>query len=179
MDGSKRSSKSNAYFSGLGKNKRIALFDNLINNHSENELVSIIAHEVGHYKKNHIIKNILFSVVHIGVLLFCLSFFINNKLLFEAFKMENLSIYASILFFFILYSPIEFLLSILFNYISRKFEFEADAFAAKAVGSPKHLIAGLKKLSISNLSNLNPHPLTVFLYYSHPPVIDRVRNLEK
>ena len=178
MDGSKRSTKSNAYFSGIGKSKRIALFDNLIDNHTDDELVSIVAHEVGHYKKGHIKKNILFSVVNLGILMFCLSFFLNNSLLFNVFKMEHLSIYASLLFFTILYSPIELLTSVIFNYISRKYEYQADIFAANAVGSPKHLIAGLKKLSVDNLNNLNPHPLSIFLYYSHPPVIDRIRNLE-
>ena len=178
MDGSKRSTKSNAYFSGIGKSKRIALFDNLIDNHTDDELVSIVAHEVGHYKKGHIKKNILFSVIHLGLLMFSLSLFLNNELLFNAFKMQHLSIYASLLFFSILYSPIELLFSVLFNYISRKYEYEADTFAANAIGSPTHLITGLKKLSVNNLNHLTPHPLSVFLYYSHPPVINRIRNLE-
>jgi len=178
MDGSRRSSKANAYFSGLGKNKRIALFDTLIEKHSVNELLSIIAHEVGHYKKKHNIKGIVLSIMQTGIMLFLLSLFMNNSQLFVAFKMENLSIYASLVFFTILYSPIELVLSIIGGAISRKHEFEADAFAHKSIGTGKHLIEGLKKLTVTNLGNLTPHPFTVWLSYSHPPVLDRIRALD-
>jgi len=177
MDGSRRSSKANAYFSGLGKNKRIALFDTLIEKHSVDELVSIIAHEVGHYKKRHNIKGTVMSVVQIGIMFFLLSIFLNNPGLFAAFKMENISIYASLLFFSLLYSPLELIISFIGNKISRMHEFEADAFANKSIGTGKHLIEGLKKLTVTNLGNLTPHPFTVWLSYSHPPVLDRIRAL--
>ena len=178
MDGSRRSSKANAYFSGLGKNKRIALFDTLIEKHSVNELVSIIAHEVGHYKKKHNIKGIIIGVVQAGIMFYLLSLFINNETLFSAFKMENVSIYASLLFFSILYSPIELIMTLLGNAISRKHEFEADAFAKTSIGTGKDLIEGLKKLTVTNLGNLTPHRLTVWLSYSHPPVLSRNEALE-
>ena len=178
MDGSRRSSKANAYFSGLGKNKRIALFDTLIEKHSVEELVSIIAHEIGHYKKQHNIKGIIMGVVQTGIMFYLLSLFINNEALFAAFKMENVSIYASLLFFSILYSPIELIMSFLGNAISRKHEFEADAFAKTTIGTGKHLIEGLKKLTVTNLGNLTPHRLTVWLSYSHPPVLSRIKALD-
>ena len=177
MDGSRRSSKSNAYFSGLGKNKRIALFDTLIENHSEDELLSIIAHEVGHYKKKHNIKGIIMGVIQTGIMFFLLSLFLNNEILFSAFKMENLSVYASLLFFSILYSPIELIMSFVGNAISRKHEFEADSFAKTSIGTGKDLIEGLKKLTVTNLGNLTPHKLTVWLSYSHPPVLNRIKAL--
>ena len=177
MDGSRRSSKANAYFSGLGKNKRIALFDTLIEKHSVDELVSIIAHEVGHYKKKHNIKGIVLGVIQTGIMFFMLSIFLNNSQLFEAFRMDNLSVYASLVFFSILYSPIELIMSFAGNAISRKHEFEADAFARKSIGTGEHLIEGLKKLTVTNLGNLTPHPLTVWLSYSHPPVLNRITSL--
>jgi len=177
MDGSRRSSKSNAYFSGLGKNKRIALFDTLIEKHSVDELLSIIAHEVGHYKKRHNIKGIVLGVVQTGIMFFLLSIFLNNPGLFAAFKMENLSIYASLLFFSVLYSPIELIMSFVGNAISRKHEFEADAFAKESIETGEHLINGLKNLTVTNLGNLTPHPLTVWMSYSHPPVLDRIHAL--
>ena len=177
MDGSRRSSKANAYFSGLGKNKRIALFDTLIEKHSVDELVSIIAHEVGHYKKKHNIKGIVLGVIQTGIMFFMLSIFLNNSQLFAAFRMENLSVYASLLFFSILYSPIELIMSFAVNAISRKHEFEADAFARESIGTGEYLIEGLKKLTVTNLGNLTPHPLTVWLSYSHPPVLNRIISL--
>ena len=178
MDGSRRSSKANAYFSGLGKNKRIALFDTLIDKHSEDELLSIIAHEVGHYKKHHNIIGIVVGVVQMGLMFFLLSLFLENIQLFAAFKMDHISIYAGLLFFSILYSPVEFLMSIIGNAISRKHEYEADAFAKSTIYSNEHLIEGLKKLTVANLGNLTPHPLTVWLNYSHPPVLSRIRALK-
>ena len=177
MDGSRRSSKANAYFSGLGKNKRIALFDTLIEKHSVDELVSIIAHEVGHYKKKHNIKGIILGVIQTGIMFFMLSIFLHNSQLFAAFRMDNLSVYASLVFFSILYSPIEFIMSFAGNAISRKHEFEADTFARESIGTGEHLIEGLKKLTVTNLGNLTPHPLTVWLNYSHPPVLNRILSL--
>ena len=177
MDGSKRSGHSNAYFSGFGKKKRIVLFDTLIEKHSVEELVAILAHEVGHYKKKHILKGVLVSIAHAGVLFFLLSLFIENRGLFDAFRMEQVSVYAGLVFFSILYSPIELVLSIVMNVVSRKHEYEADAFAAHTVGSAEPLVNGLKTLSVSNLGNLTPDDLTVILNYSHPPILQRIAAL--
>jgi STE24 endopeptidase len=179
MDGSKRSTKSNAYFSGIGKTKRIALFDTLIEQHTTNELLSILAHEVGHYKLKHNIKGVVLAIFQTGVMFYLLSLFLNNNSLFTVFKMDNLSTYASLLFFSILYSPVSFFLSIISNYISRKHEFEADAFAKKTIGTEKYLIEGLKKLTVSSLGNLYPHKLTILLNYSHPPVLQRIEALNQ
>ena len=179
MDASKRSTKSNAFFTGFGKFRRIALFDTLISKHTSDELVSVLAHEIGHYKKKHFIKGMFLSIATTGVMLFVLSFFINNKGLFEAFKMQNLSIYASLLFFGFLYSPINLFLSIFSNAISRKHEYEADKFAIATYHKPEAFIVALKKLTVDNLSNLTPHPLKVFLDYSHPPVLKRIEAIKK
>tara|TARA_B100000315_G_scaffold252483_1_gene289395 strand:- start:16 stop:1251 length:1236 start_codon:yes stop_codon:yes gene_type:complete len=177
MDGSRRSSKGNAYFSGWGKNKRIAIFDTLIAKHSIDELLSIVAHEVGHYKMKHNTKAIIFSVIQLGIMFFLLSLFLNNPKLFSAFSVDNLSIYASLLFFTLLYSPIQLIMSFWGNRLSRKHEFEADAFAFASIGTSKHLIKGLKKLTVTGLGNLNPHPFTVWLNYSHPPILERIQAL--
>tara|TARA_Y100001968_G_scaffold163762_1_gene149823 strand:+ start:2118 stop:3353 length:1236 start_codon:yes stop_codon:yes gene_type:complete len=179
VDGSKRSSHSNAYFTGFGKNKRIVLYDTLLKNHSTNEIISIIAHEVGHYKKKHIIINTIMSIVTTGIMLFCLSFFIDNLYLFQAFQMQYISTYAGIVFFSILYSPINFLLSIFMNYFSRLNEYEADKYAVETIGDRSNLILALKNLSISNLSNLTPHKFYVWLNYSHPPVLHRIKAITK
>ncbi|OPL16335.1 MAG: peptidase M48 [delta proteobacterium ML8_D] len=179
MDGSKRSSKSNAFFTGFGRSRRIVLFDTLIERHSVDELVSILAHEMGHYKKKHIIKAIVRSIIVMGLTLFLLSLFIENEQLFAAFKMEHLSVYASLFFFGFLYTPLAMLIGIGENIISRKNEYEADAFAVKTYGDEDAMINGLKKLSVDNLSNLTPHPLKVFLDYSHPPVLDRIKAIRR
>ena len=178
MDGSRRSSKGNAYFSGIGKNKRIALFDTLIKEHSIKELISIIAHEIGHYKYKHNIKGMIAAFAQTVLMFYLFSLFINNPNLFLAFNIKHTSIYCSLLLFSFLYSPINMLFSLLTNKISRNFEFQADSFAKYTVGTGKHLISGLIKLTVSNLGNLNPHPLTVWLHYSHPPVLKRIRALK-
>ena len=178
MDGSRRSAHTNAYFSGFIK-KRIALFDTLIEAHSTAELVAIIAHEVGHYKRKHILKGMIFSIIHIGVLFFMLSLFIDNRGLFDAFQMEAVSVYAGLLFFSLLYSPIELVLSIAMNVVSRKYEYEADAFATETTESAESLILALKNLSVFNLGHLTPHRLTVMLNYSHPPVLQRIAALRR
>ncbi|MBT3251325.1 MAG: M48 family metallopeptidase [Candidatus Marinimicrobia bacterium] len=179
MDGSKRSTHSNAYFTGFGKNKRIVLFDTLMKTHESDELLGIIAHEVGHYKRKHILKGMIISIIHTGVLLYLMSLFINNPHLFSAFKMTHLSVYASLLFFGLLFSPIDIILSVVMNYYSRKNEFEADTYAVETTNNGNAFIDGLKNLSLSNLSNLTPHFFTVFLSYSHPPVLERVRNIRE
>ena len=178
MDGSKRSSHSNAYFSGIGKNKRIALFDTLVEQMDDDEIVSVIAHEVGHYKLKHVYSGIVLNAIQSGLMLYILSLFMLNQDLFSVFKMENLSVYASLLFFSMLYAPISMVVGIFFSIISRKNEFSADAYSAQTARMPEALISGLKKMSKENLSNLTPHWLNVFLNYSHPPVLHRVKALE-
>jgi STE24 endopeptidase len=179
MDGSKRSSKSNAFFTGFGKHKRIALFDTLIEKHTVPELVAVLAHEIGHYKKKHIFKNMVFSILHSGVIFFLLSIFLRNEGLFEAFYMQDMSIYASLIFFGMLYSPIELILSIFLQMYSRKHEYEADRFAVETYQNPQAMIDGLKKLAKDNLSNLTPHPVYVFLNYSHPPMLQRIQAIQQ
>ncbi len=174
MDGSRRSAKSNAFFTGFGKYRRIVLFDTLITKHTIGELVSVLAHEIGHYKKKHIVKHIAVSMLTSGLMFFILSLFINNPGLFAAFKMQNLSIYASLLFFSFLYTPINMLFSIISSVISRKHEYEADYFAIMTYRHRDDFVEALKKLTVDNLSNLTPHPLKVFLEYSHPPVLKRI-----
>ena len=179
MDGSRRSSKSNAFFIGFGRFKRIALFDTLIQRHTTDELVSVLAHEIGHYKKKHILKRVIISIFTNGLMFFILSLFINNPQLFQAFKMQNVSVYASLVFFGILYTPISMVLSIAGNILSRKHEYEADKFAVLTYKKPESFIEALKKLTVNNLSNLTPHPLKVFLQYSHPPVLNRIEAIRK
>jgi STE24 endopeptidase len=175
MDGSKRSTKTNAFFTGFGGFRRIVLFDTLVKKHVVKELVSILAHEMGHYKKKHILKSIVISILTTGLMFCILSLFINNRELFAAFKMQETSVYASLLFFGFLYSPIQMVLSIFGNMLSRRHEYDADAYAVNTYKDPVAMIAALKKLSVENLSNLTPHPLKVFLSYSHPPILERIR----
>lgn len=179
MDGSKRSGKSNAFFTGFGKNKRIALFDTLIEQHTVPELVAVLAHEIGHYKKKHILKSMITGIIHMGVIFYLLSFFISYQGLFDAFYMENMSVYAGLIFFGMLFSPIDFFLGIFMQMWSRKNEYEADQYSAETTKDPESMISGLKKLAANNLSNLVPHPLYVFLHYSHPPMIERVQAIKK
>ncbi len=175
MDGSRRSSKANAFFSGFGRFRRIVLFDTLIEKHTTPELVSILAHEMGHYRKGHIWKSMALAVGTFGLLFYLLSLFIDNRQLSEAFRMEETSVYASLVFFGFLYGPIDTILSTAAGALSRRNEFAADAYAAETTGNPSAMIEALKKLSVDNLANLTPHPLKVFLSYSHPPVLERIR----
>jgi STE24 endopeptidase len=179
MDGSKRSGKSNAFFTGFGRNKRIVLFDTLIKQQSVEELVSVIAHEMGHFKKKHIIKRLVVSILQMGIIFFLISLFISQEGLFHAFFVDNLSIYAGLIFFGMLFSPIDLFLSLILQISSRKDEYEADRFAAITTGSPHHLVTALKQLSAHNLANLTPHPFYVFLNYSHPPILERIGALKK
>ena len=178
MDGSKRSSKSNAFFTGFGKNKRIVLFDTLIKEQTIEELVSVLAHEMGHFKKKHIIKRMILGIFQMGFIFYLISIFISHEGLFHAFFMNDVSIYAGLIFFGMLYSPIDLFISILFQISSRKDEYEADRFAAKTIKDNRPLINALKKLSAHNLSNLTPHSFYVFLNYSHPPVLERINTLK-
>ena len=177
IDGSKRSTKSNAFFTGFGKTKRIALFDTLIENHSPRELIGVLAHEIGHCKLGHIKQGIVISLVSSLLMFFILSLFITQEGLYAAFGIEGTPLYAGFIFFGFLYTPIGMVLGLLGNLLSRKHEFEADAFAAQTTQAPDEMVAALKKLSVDNLSNLTPHPLKVFLEYSHPPVLERIKAL--
>ena len=177
MDGSRRSAKSNAFFTGFGKHKRIVLFDTLIKQHPTRELLAILAHEMGHYKKKHIPQALILGILQTGLMLFLLSKFITYQGLFDAFYMPQQSVYAGMLFFAMLYTPIDFLVGILMQILSRKNEIVADQFAATTTGDPGSMVDALKKLSVHNLSNLTPHPFYVFLNYSHPPVLKRIQHL--
>ena len=178
MDGSKRSRKSNAFFTGFGKNRRIVLFDTLIKEQTTDELVAVLAHEMGHFKKKHIIKRMLIGIIQMGFVFFLISIFISHRGLFNAFFMEEISVYAGLIFFSMLYSPIDLFISIIFQISSRRDEYEADRFAARSLRNSSSLISALKNLSVHNLSNLTPHPFYVFLNYSHPPVLERINRLK-
>jgi STE24 endopeptidase len=177
MDGSRRSSKSNAFFIGFGKTKRIALYDTLIANHTIRELVAVLAHEIGHYKKRHVLQVIVAAIAQMGVFFFVIGLFLKNEGLSRAFGVAQPSVYCSLVFFSILYKPISFTLSIAMNCLSRRNEYQADAFASEKSGGPAEIVSALKKLSKDNLSNLTPHPLYVFLFYSHPTVLQRIDRL--
>lgn len=178
IDGSKRSSKANAYFSGLGPKKRIVLYDTLINDHSVDELVAVLAHEIGHYKKKHTLAGLFVSLIQTGLMLFILSYFIGNPILSQALGSSIASFHLGVLTFGILYTPISLLLGIITNVISRLNEYSADRFAGENF-RPDALMLALKKLSVNNLSNLKPHPAYVFFYYSHPPLLKRLAALKK
>jgi STE24 endopeptidase len=176
IDGSKRSTKANAYFSGFGSEKRVTLYDTLINDLDENEIVAVLAHEVGHYKKKHIIFNLIISILLTGLTLFILSLLISNPLLSNALGIETPSFHIGLIAFGLLYSPISGITGLIMNSISRVFEYQADNYA-KATFEGEPLISSLKKLSKNSLSNLTPHPLYVFTHYSHPTLLQRIKNL--
>lgn len=177
IDGSKRSSKANAYFSGFGSQKRITLYDTLINDLEENEIVAVLAHEVGHYKKKHIVFNLFSSIILSGLMLFLLSLFINSPILSKALNVETPSFHIGLIAFGILYSPISEITGLFMNYFSRRFEYQADNYAKETFDSGA-LTNSLKKLSKNSLSNLTPHPAYVFTYYSHPTLLERIKNLQ-
>ncbi|MFY0604467.1 MAG: M48 family metallopeptidase [Flavobacteriaceae bacterium] len=177
IDGSKRSTKANAYFSGFGSEKRITLYDTLVNDLETKEIVAVLAHEVGHYKKKHIIFNLITSILLTGFTLFILSLFINTPLLSEALSVSIPSFHIGLIAFGILYSPISEITGFIMNYFSRKFECQADNYAKETYAS-EPLITSLKKLTKSNLSNLTPHPLYVKIHYSHPTLLQRIKNLQ-
>jgi len=178
IDGSKRSTKANAYFSGFGKEKRITLYDTLVNDLDEEEVVAVLAHEVGHYKRKHIIYNLSLSILTTGITLWVLSLFINNPLLSQALGVEETSFHIGLIAFGILYTPISEVTGLLMNLLSRKFEYQADDFAKETYAAAP-LISSLKKLSSNSLSNLTPHSSYVFFHYSHPTLGQRILNLKK
>lgn len=178
IDGSKRSTKANAYFSGFGREKRITLYDTLINDLEEDEIVAVLAHEVGHYKLRHIIYNMVATVITTGFTFWLLSLFVGNATLSEALGVSQPSFHIGLIAFGVLYTPISEITGLFMNYISRKFEFQADDYA-KTTYAASPLISALKKMSKNSLSNLTPHPAYVFMYYSHPTLLKRFQNLMK
>ncbi|KYG79580.1 STE24 endopeptidase [Roseivirga ehrenbergii] len=178
IDGSKRSSKANAFFSGMGKKKKIVLYDTLIEKQSDEELVAVLAHEVGHFKKKHIMVGMAISVVQMAVTLYILSLLIFNESLSMALGAEDLSVHLNLVAFALLYTPISKLTGILMNMISRKNEYEADAYASTTY-NPAALQSALKKLSVDSLSNLTPHPAYVFVNYSHPTLLQRLKHMDQ
>ncbi|WP_027138782.1 M48 family metallopeptidase [Gaetbulibacter saemankumensis] len=177
IDGSKRSTKANAYFSGFGSEKRVTLYDTLIKDLDDEEIVAVLAHEVGHYKKKHIIFNLFASIFLTGLTLYILSIFIGNPLLSKALGVNTPSFHIGLVAFGLLYSPISEITGLIMNLFSRKFEYQADDYA-KTTYHAEPLISSLKKLSKNTLSNLTPHPAYVFIHYSHPSLIQRIRNLK-
>ena len=177
IDGSKRSTKANAYFSGFGKQKRVTLYDTLLNKLNDKQIIAVIAHEIGHYKKNHIIFNLIFSTIQTGLMLYILSLLIYMPIFSEALGIQSHSFHIGLITFSILYTPISEIFSLIFNVFSRKFEYQADHYAKETFNS-KHLIEALKVLSKDSLSNLTPHPKYVWWHYSHPTLAQRIKHLQ-
>jgi STE24 endopeptidase len=178
IDGSKRSSKANAFFSGLGPRKTIALYDTLVNNHTEEELVAVLAHEVGHYKKKHVLTSLFLSIFQLGLMCFLLEICLKVGEISQALGGENIEFHLGLIAFGILYSPLGTILGIVMNLNSRKNEFEADAYAKETYDGVA-LATALKKLSVDSLSNLYPHPFYTFIHYSHPPLLKRLKALNE
>ncbi|WP_167612715.1 M48 family metallopeptidase [Maribellus sediminis] len=178
IDGSKRSTKANAYFTGLGAKKRIVLYDTLINDLSTEEIVAVLAHEIGHNKKKHVVQGLLIGLVQTGIVLFIFGLFIGSPELSKALGVDEPNFHIGLIAFGVLYSPISFFTGIFMNMLSRKNEYEADRFAAENY-KPEALGSALKKLSINNLSNLTPHKLYVFFHYSHPTLLQRLAHLKQ
>jgi STE24 endopeptidase len=178
IDGSKRSTKANAFFSGFGPKKKVVLYDTLIKNHTNEELVAVLAHEIGHYKHKHIIWSLFIAIAQTGAILWLLSNFMQHDELSTALGASIPAVHLNMIAFFILFTPISTGLGILFNMFSRKNEYEADKFA-KDTYSSEPLITGLKNLSVDSLSNINPHPLYVFVNHSHPSLNQRIKSLRK
>lgn len=177
MDASKRSTKANAYFTGFGSKKRIVLYDTLINDLSTNEIVAVLAHEIGHYKKRHTLQSMIISICYTGIVLYLISLFLNNTGIAEALGANEPSFHIGLIAFSVLFTPISLVLGIFSSMMSRKNEYQADAYAA-SFGLGDELIGGLKKLSVKSLSNLNPDSLYVFFYYSHPTLLQRIEKLK-
>ena len=178
MDGSKRSTKANAYFTGFGKKKRIVLFDTLMNDLTTDEIVAVLAHEIGHYKKKHVLYSLLLSVLTTGAVFYILSLFLGNLQLAQALGGKTASFHLGVIGFAFLFTPVSEVLGLAVNHFSRKNEYQADSFAAQ-FGLGEALISALKKLSVQSLSNMNPHPLSVFWYYSHPTLLQRIKQIKQ
>ncbi len=179
MDGSKRSSKANAFFTGFGKSRRVVLYDTLIEKQTTKELIGILAHEIGHYKHKHLLKNIITSIATLGITLYIFSVILTTSIISQGFNITHSSTYINLIIFGIMLTPINILTAIINNTLSRKYEFEADQYAVERTKDALPLINALKKLTKDNLNNLNPHPLKVWLDYSHPPLIKRIKSINK
>jgi len=179
MDGSRRSRRANAFFTGLGRLRRIVLFDTLLDTMNTGETVAILAHEMGHFKKRHLWKMMLISMAQVGFMLYLLSLFLHNPGLFAAFSMQHISTHAGLVFFGFLYAPLSLFLSLLGNALSRRYEYEADRHAYTSTELALPLISALKKLCLRNLANLTPHPLEVIVHHAHPPVLERIRAIRE
>jgi len=179
IDGSRRSTKGNAFFAGFGRHKRIALFDTLIEKHSQPELLAVLAHEIGHFKRGHIIQRLVLAVVQLAGLFLLMGSVLKNPGLHAAFGLERPVLWLGFVFFMILFEPVQTVIGVLTGLWSRKHEYEADAYASAATGGPADMISALKRLARDSLSNLTPHPLAVFLHYSHPPMIERLAALRR
>ncbi|MSR63383.1 MAG: M48 family peptidase [Planctomycetes bacterium] len=177
IDGSRRSTKANAFFTGFGKQKRVALFDTLVATHPVEELVAVVAHEIGHYKKGHILQGLVLAILQSGVVFYLLSLFLGRAELFAAFGVAQPSTHAGLIFFSLLYTPLELVLSLGMQAFSRRNEFQADAYARATTGEAERLVSALKRLSADSLANLTPHPLYVTLHHSHPPLVERIHAL--
>ena len=177
LDGSKRSTKANAFFSGLGGKKNIVLYDNLVNDMNTDEITAVLAHEVGHYKKKHVLQSIVISIVQMGIMFYLFGWLAGNPVMAEVLGAKQNSFYLSLITFSLLYSPVSMITGLLMNLFSRKNEYEADAYA-KETYSAQPLISALKKLSVNHLSNLQPHPAFVFFNYSHPTLLQRMRAMQ-
>ena len=177
IDGSRRSTKGNAFFAGFGRNKRIARYDTLVEKHPEPELLAVLAHEIGHFKKRHIVQRLVAAVVQLAVLFLCMGLVLTNAGLAEAFGLKGPTLWLGFVFFMILFEPVQLLIGIAGNVWSRRHEFEADEYAASVTGGPEAMTGALKRLARDSLSNLTPHPLYVFLHYSHPPMLERLAAL--
>ena len=178
IDGSRRSTKANAFFTGFGSNKRIALFDTLVARHTTEELVAVVAHEIGHYRRRHILQGMVIGLAHVGLLFWLLSRFVHSEGLFEAFGVREPSVYVGLVLFGLLYTPIELALSLALNALSRRNEYQADAFAVATTGRARELSDALRKLTAENFSNLSPHPFYVALNDSHPPLRERLEAID-
>ncbi len=178
IDGSKRSTRANAYYAGLGKKRRIVLYDNLLKEQTIDQIEAVLAHEIGHYKLKHIQKSLVLGILQTGIMLFVFSLIVDGPFIYRALGASYQNFHLGLVIFMILYSPVSMLLSIGMNMLSRRFEFQADAFSSRFVAG-EHLISSLKNLASANMSNLTPHALYVKVYYSHPPLLDRILNLKK
>ena len=178
IDGSKRSTKANAYFTGLGAKKRIVLYDTLIKELTTNEIVAVLAHEIGHYKRKHTLQGIVLSILQAGLTFYLISIFLKYPALSQALGVSQPNFHIGIIAFGVLYTPFSMIIGMAMNILSRKNEFQADNFANQNFEA-EHLINALKKLSVNNLSNLTPHPVYVFFHYSHPTLLQRIKALRK
>ncbi len=178
MDAGKRSRHTNAYFTGLGKTKRIVLYDTLIQSHPQEEVLAVLAHEAGHFKKKHILKQFLLIESAMLLFFYLTYLLIDWPFLYRTFGFENPKIYAGLLLIGIFWQKAGFLLTPFPLALSRRFEGQADRFAVRLLRSSSAMITGLKRLAADNLSNLFPHPLYVRFHYSHPPLMERIASLQ-